>query len=397
MLVSQSCLSLCNPMDCSPPGSSVRGIQQAGIQEWIATPFSRGSSWPRDWTWVSCIAGGFFTVWAPRGAFLLEGSLLSYVVMVSAIGQDESAICIHISPPSCLFLPPTKGKSTETQWQWGTLIPLLYRWTAHPGKINKETQALNDTLDQIDLIDLCWTFRPKAAEYTFFSSHSPGFLTVVPQSRSQVSGSSPIQHTSQHSAAALRLVSCLSWAQEGSSLPEKKRQRGAGMAQTSHTQAVNSHNPSWCILAVGTCACVQPCPALWDPVDRSPPGSSVHGILQAWILEWIAISSSRESSQARDWTHISCVSCIGRWFLYQWATWESLLAVGSHCKCCNPHFFFFFSLSVFVLDRVHNEKVHKAKKNAKDPKVKSSFLSAMVRLNLPWCYLLFFINFFVEA
>ena len=52
---------LCNPVDCSPPGSSVRGILQARILEWVAIPFSRGSSLPRDRTWVSCIAGRFFT------------------------------------------------------------------------------------------------------------------------------------------------------------------------------------------------------------------------------------------------------------------------------------------------------------------------------------------------
>ena len=51
-------------MDCSPPVSSIHGILWAKILEWIAIPFSRGSSWPRDWTWVSCIAGRFFTIWA---------------------------------------------------------------------------------------------------------------------------------------------------------------------------------------------------------------------------------------------------------------------------------------------------------------------------------------------
>ena len=66
MLVTQSCLTLCDPVDCSPPGSSIHGLLQAGILEWVACPFSRGSSWPRNWTWVSCIAGGFFTVWATR-------------------------------------------------------------------------------------------------------------------------------------------------------------------------------------------------------------------------------------------------------------------------------------------------------------------------------------------
>ena len=57
VLVTQSCLSLCNPMDSRLPGSSIREILQASILEWVAIPFSRGSSPPRDQTWVSCIAG----------------------------------------------------------------------------------------------------------------------------------------------------------------------------------------------------------------------------------------------------------------------------------------------------------------------------------------------------
>ena len=61
--VNQSCLTL-PPMDCSPPGSSVHGILQARILEWVAILFSRGPSQPRDRTGVSCIAGRFFTSWA---------------------------------------------------------------------------------------------------------------------------------------------------------------------------------------------------------------------------------------------------------------------------------------------------------------------------------------------
>ena len=53
----QSCPTLCDPMDCSPPGSSVHGILQARILEWVVMPFSRGSSQPRDRTRVSCTAG----------------------------------------------------------------------------------------------------------------------------------------------------------------------------------------------------------------------------------------------------------------------------------------------------------------------------------------------------
>ena len=63
VLVTQSCPTLCDPMDCSLSGSSVHGILQAKILEWVAISFSRKSSQPRDRTWVSCIAGRFF-VWA---------------------------------------------------------------------------------------------------------------------------------------------------------------------------------------------------------------------------------------------------------------------------------------------------------------------------------------------
>ena len=64
--VAQSCPTLCDPMNCSLPGSSVHGILQARILEWVAISFSRRPSWPRDWTQVSCIVGRCFTIWATR-------------------------------------------------------------------------------------------------------------------------------------------------------------------------------------------------------------------------------------------------------------------------------------------------------------------------------------------
>ncbi|CAI9151343.1 unnamed protein product [Rangifer tarandus platyrhynchus] len=64
------------------------------------------------------------------------------------------------------------------------------------------------------------------------------------------------------------------------------------------------------------CSVAQWCLTLWDPTDCSPPGSSVHGIRQAIILEWVATPSSRRSSQPRDRTHGSYFSCIGRLILY---------------------------------------------------------------------------------
>ena len=64
VLVAQLCPTLCDLKDCSPAGSSVYGILQARILEWVAIPFSRGSSQPRDGSQVSCTAGRFFITWA---------------------------------------------------------------------------------------------------------------------------------------------------------------------------------------------------------------------------------------------------------------------------------------------------------------------------------------------
>ena len=61
---------------------------------------------------------------------------------------------------------------------------------------------------------------------------------------------------------------------------------------------------------------LQSCLTICDPVDCSPPGSSVHGILQARTLEWVVVPSSRGPSRSRDRTQVSYVSCVGRWVLY---------------------------------------------------------------------------------
>ena len=63
-LVAKSCLTLCNPMDCSPPGSSVHQIFQTRILAWVAVSFSRGSSWPRDQIHISCICKQILYHWA---------------------------------------------------------------------------------------------------------------------------------------------------------------------------------------------------------------------------------------------------------------------------------------------------------------------------------------------
>ena len=96
------CLSLCHPMDYRPPGSSVSGIFQARILEWVVFPISRGSSPPRDQTLVSWIAGRFFTVWAIREAPLRTYLATFYKSDVLKIvfprrrerGRKEISICL---------------------------------------------------------------------------------------------------------------------------------------------------------------------------------------------------------------------------------------------------------------------------------------------------------------
>ena len=86
------------------------------------------------------------------------------------------------------------------------------------------------------------------------------------------------------------------------------------------------------ILGDFRCVCmhVQLYLPLCDPMDCNPPGSSVHGIFQAKILEWIVISYSRGSSQPTDRTHVSCLSCTARQILYHSATWEAPIYIYYH-------------------------------------------------------------------
>ena len=86
-LVTKSCPALCDPVDCSLSGSSVHGISQARRLEWVAISPSRESSWPRDWTHVSCLAGLFFTIeppgkphWRTTALYFLLNSAITYIL-----------------------------------------------------------------------------------------------------------------------------------------------------------------------------------------------------------------------------------------------------------------------------------------------------------------------------
>ena len=125
--VAQSCPTLWDPMDCSLPGFSVHEILRARILGWVAMPFSRGSAQPRDWTQVSCIMGGLFTVWATREGPLGLGNEEPLRVFhqgsnrVSAvIWEDWLHRCPVLLPTCRRLLPPTHWKATlpKTSFHW---------------------------------------------------------------------------------------------------------------------------------------------------------------------------------------------------------------------------------------------------------------------------------------
>ena len=103
-LVTQLCPTLCNPIDCSLPGSCVHEILQARILEGVVIPFSRGSSHPRNWTWVLCIAGRFFIVWSTRESFYNKHGR----------ADGSSMTCFHF-----LWLYTQK-------WDWWVVLIVLF-------------------------------------------------------------------------------------------------------------------------------------------------------------------------------------------------------------------------------------------------------------------------------
>ena len=115
VLVTQLCLTLCDPRNYSPPGSSVHGLLQARILEWI---FSRGSSWPRDWTQISCTAGGFFTVWTPREASRGCAQVTCTYYAVSHEGLEHSWI---LEAAGVLKPIPCRSQGTRIQPEPRTL------------------------------------------------------------------------------------------------------------------------------------------------------------------------------------------------------------------------------------------------------------------------------------
>ena len=143
--VAQSCVTLYNPTDCSFPGSSVHGIFQARVLEWLAISFFRGSSWPRIWTRVSHIAGRCFTLWATREAHVKMVFKYSQLVWSSLSSVKVSSLhtfwsIVLIDNQSILSYKILKSLSSAiTSWNISSEVRnlgfsgfLMYCWAVTP-------------------------------------------------------------------------------------------------------------------------------------------------------------------------------------------------------------------------------------------------------------------------
>ena len=146
----QLCPTLCNSINCSPPGSSVHRIPQTRILEWVAIPSFRGSSQPRDWTCISCIAGGFFTT-EPPGKIPIVLLLMPHHwpgFCEPETEQQENSLHVSKDDTTGFVMVPIKGRQCSYgHWElrvpgsgaWGTL--LLLTWNHLQGDLRIARQG----------------------------------------------------------------------------------------------------------------------------------------------------------------------------------------------------------------------------------------------------------------
>ena len=146
--VAQLCPTLCNPMDCSLPGSSIHGIFQARILECIPISFSRRSSQPRDWTQVSHIVGRRFTVWATREVLCYPRDSQKFSRAPQFEGINSLALFFFYCPAFKDWRQEEKGMIEDDMVGWHHWLnrhesEQLRRWwrTRKPGMLQSELQS----------------------------------------------------------------------------------------------------------------------------------------------------------------------------------------------------------------------------------------------------------------
>ena len=168
LLVAQLCPVRCDLMDCSTPGFSVHEILQARILKWVAIPFSRGSFWPRDWAWVSCIADRFFTK-SPK--------------QDSDTGKDQrqkekraveyELVRQHHCINGC-ELEQTLG-DTEGQGSWHSAVLGVAKsltWFSDGTTTKKHCMDICYGLNCVLPKFICWSLNPQTSKGTLFGSRA---------------------------------------------------------------------------------------------------------------------------------------------------------------------------------------------------------------------------------
>ena len=272
----QLCPTLCDPIDGSPPGSPIPGILQARTLEWVAISFS--NVWKRQVKVksLSCVRL-LATPWtaayqAPPSMGLSRQEYWSGVPVPSA-KKPASLKSLSL----WLLLGATK------LWHWLTgvfpevfsLIPCVQSEAGRKSKSKSKSKSLSHV----------WLFAtPWTVACGILQTRIPVWV-AFPFS----SGSS--QPRKQTRVCCMAGGFFTNWAIREYHWARKGADRKQGLIYTQIQ--VSDGRFGWVLVA-------QSCPSLCDPMDCSPPGSSVHGILQARVLEWVAMPFSRRSSQPRD-------------------------------------------------------------------------------------------------
>ena len=142
-----SCIWLCDPMDCNLPGSSVHGILQARMPEWVVIPFSRGSSRPRDWTHVSYIDRGILYCWATREDLQSK----NYPAPGGSDGKQSACNVKDLSPIPGWEKSPGEGNGDPLQYSYLKNPLVRGAWQATVLRVTESDTTEPLTLSQISM------------------------------------------------------------------------------------------------------------------------------------------------------------------------------------------------------------------------------------------------------
>ena len=348
----QLCPTLCDPMDCSLPGSSLHGILQARVLEWVAVSFSKGSSRPRDQTWASRIVGRCFNLWATKEAhYFLCMQVYSYLKLQHLMYKNEIPLLKvqvleklggdsisrweekagHLTQNHFLITPSKDktGKYHRNRWHSASVacsrpaqpfikvqaeecplgghskwrracsslfhvhfncsIPVSQTMVSRvSGHVSLRTTVYSISFWEIHYAHECTKVSEskscsKDTGWSLFNVWLPnlfGHKTPSPEYPTISDFIGPA-HTLRISGFISCLPSCFqgntnNWALKSSVPLGKQNAESFG---------------SFCFLICWSCSAaaksLQSCPTLCDAIDGSPPGSSVHAIFQARVLEWV--------------------------------------------------------------------------------------------------------------